>query len=88
MDQTFRKPKVIVYRFVDVIITAGRLKFDYVNITSEYLAKFIDEFYAEPELIQLLTDLRDMSVDDYERTFRRCPLIFKSSQTKSAVRVS
>ena len=81
------RPKAILYRFIDVFITEGRLKFDYMNIASVNLPLFLDEFFNQKELLDLLEDLRQQSYDEREND-PTSPVIFKSTQTPAAIIVS
>ncbi|KAH9397021.1 hypothetical protein TYRP_003325 [Tyrophagus putrescentiae] len=78
------RPKAILYRFIDVFITEGRLKFDYMNIASVNLPLFLDEFFNQKELLDLLEDLRQQSYDEREND-PTSPVIFKSTQTPAAI---
>ena len=87
MRQKFICPKVIIYRFIDVLVTSGRLKFDYVNITSDNLASFLAEFWEQNELIELVNELRELSRRDNERTTGVSPCVFKTTQAPSMIQV-
>ncbi|KAJ6219865.1 hypothetical protein RDWZM_005677 [Blomia tropicalis] len=78
------RPEVILYRFVDVFVTGGRLKFNYVTMTSENLPNFLKEFWGEPELMQLVDDVRELSYDEHETNWR----VFKACQNAEAIQGS
>ena len=85
----FDRPRVIVYRFVDVIITEGRLKFDYMRMASANLHPFLREFYQEREMQDLIVDLRDQSYETRDQNPNiGAPIVFKGTQTRAAVIVS
>lgn len=83
----FARPKAIIYRFLDVFITEGRLKHDYMNIASVHLPTFLEQFFAQKELLDLVEDLRLQSYDEKDKN-SSSPVIFKSSQTPTAIIVS
>ena len=86
MVRLLYKPKVIIYRFVDVLITKGRIKNDYIQYTSENIFEFLNEFWGESELMRLVDAIRDQSYDDRE-LMPLVPIVFKECQNPKAIQV-
>lgn len=87
MIRLIEKPKVIIYRFLDVIITKGRIKNDYIQVVCENIFDFLQEFWGDPELMRLVDEIRDQSYDDHD-TFPVTPIVFKESQNPRAIQVN
>lgn len=85
----FKLPRVIIYRFVDVLATEGRMKHDFMTIASGNLQSFLEEFFFQKEVLSLVEDLRMQSYEERERNPNRpSPVVFKATQTKAALIVS
>lgn len=84
---TFDRPRVILYRFVDVLITEGRIKHNYMTMASENLYDFLNEFWHNRDLKELINDMREQSLEERDRNGGG-PVIFKESQPPAAIIVS
>lgn len=84
MVRTLLKPKVIIYRFIDVLISKGRIKDDYIKIVSDNLLPFLRRFWEEPELLQLIDQVRQQSYEDRDDD-ASTPLVFKEIQNPKAI---
>lgn len=84
MVRNLLKPKVIIYRFIDVLISKGRIKDDYIKMVTDNLLPFLHRFWEEPELLQLIDQVRQESYEDRDED--PCtPLVFKELQNPKAI---
>ena len=85
----FDRPRAIIYRFLDVIVTEGRLKHDFMSIASENLQPFLEEFFNHKDMLELIDDLREQSYEERDRYPNLAPpIVFKPTQTPAAIIVS
>ena len=82
----FDQPRVILYRFLDVFITCGRIKQNYMEMASQNLHPFLNEFFLHKDMLDLLDCLREQSYDERERC--GCPIVFKATQPPAGIIVS
>ena len=83
----FQKPKLIMFRFLDVIKSKHNLTVEILLYARNHLQEFLERHWDKAELVELINELRDKSIEDKIKD-NRTPEIFCRSQAMQAVRDS
>lgn len=82
------KPKMIIYRFLGVLIQVGRIKADYIQMVYDNLDHFLWQFWGDVDLMRLIDFVRDESYEDKDACNTSVPIVFKEIQCPKAIIVS
>ena len=83
----FTKPKMVMFRFLDVIKSKHNLVVELLNYARTHLQDFLVCYWDKPELVDLIEELRDKSTEDKSKQ-DQSPEIFCLPQTVKAIQDS
>ena len=85
--KSFAKPKLVMYRFLDVIKSKHNLLVEMLRYSRAHLQEFIRRYWEDAEMVELIEELRDTSMEDKGRN-DQTPEVFSPPETTQAIQDS
>lgn len=85
--KSFPKPKLVMYRFLDVIKSKHNLLVEMLRFSRSHLHSFIRRYWEDADLVQLVDQLRETSLEE-KGVNEQTPEVFSPPEATEAIQDS